>query len=73
MDNNYKNNEYNKDQYNIDDILNDLDDEYMDLDIYSPADNRILESCIEDIEGGDNFTDYCEYIFEMLEEEGYYE
>ena len=37
------------------------------------SDNRVLESYVEDINGGDNFTDYCEYFFELCEEEGYYD
>ena len=42
-------------------------------DFYPPFDNRILESYVEDINGGDNFADYCEYIFKIYEEEGYYD
>lgn len=42
-------------------------------DFYPPSDNRFLKSYIEDIDGGDNFAEYCEYIFEIYEEEGYYE
>ena len=30
----------------------------------SLSDNRVLESYVEDIEGGDNFTDYVEYFFD---------
>lgn len=44
-----------------------------EIDFYTTSDNRYLESYVEDIDGGDNFADYCEYIFELLEEEGYYE
>lgn len=40
---------------------------------YSLSDNRVLESYVEDIDGGDNFADYCRYIFDLLEEEGYYD
>jgi hypothetical protein len=65
------------DRYNIDDILRELDNQSCDYltesDFYPPSDNRYLESHVEDINGGDNFVDYCEYIFELLEEEGYYE
>lgn len=54
-----------------------LDEQYYgclsDSDFYPLYDNRVFESYIEDIDGGDNFTDYCEYIFELLEEEGYYD
>ena len=42
-------------------------------DFYPPSDDRVLESYVEDIEDGDNFADYCEYIFNLLEEEGYYD
>lgn len=40
---------------------------------YPPSDNRVFKSYIEDIEGGDNFADYCEDFFELLEEEGYWD
>ncbi len=43
------------------------------IDFYPPSDNRTLKSNVRDIYGGDNFADYCEYIFELLEEEEYYE
>lgn len=33
-------------------------------DFYPPSDNRELKSLIEDIEGGDNYSDYCKYIFQ---------
>ena len=42
-------------------------------DFYPLSDNRVLESYIEDIEGGDNFAEYAEYIFELYEEEDWYE
>ena len=42
-------------------------------DFYPPDDNRIWKSYIEDIDGGDNFEDYCEYIFKILKKENYYE
>ncbi len=68
MKNNNKNN-----QYDFDNILDDLFDEtYNELseeDFYPPSDNRVWKSYVEDIEGGDNFADYCEYIFELYEEE----
>ena len=53
--------------------LKDNDFTLSELDFYPPSDNRVLKSHIEDIDGGDNFTDYCEYIFEILEEEEYYD
>jgi len=63
-----------KDKYNFDDLLNEEPRDYLtEEDFYPPSDNRVLKSYIEDIDGGDNFADYCEYIFELLEEEDYYE
>lgn len=62
------------DKYDFSDILAEQDvTELTEQDFYTTFDNRYLESYIEDIDGGDNFADYCEYIFELLEEEGYYE
>ena len=65
------------DKYNIDDILNEIDEQTCDClteeSFYPPSDDRYLESYIEDIEDGDNFADYCADFFELLEEEGYYE
>lgn len=61
-------------KYDFSDILNEQDvTELSEQDFYTTSDYRYLESYIEDIDGGDNFADYCEYIFELLEEEGYYE
>ena len=76
-------------KYSIENILNKLDrqehsteerislkknDFYLtEEDFYPPYDDRVLESYVEDIEGGDNFADYCKDIFELLEEEEYYE
>lgn len=45
-------------------------------DFYPPSDNRVLKSHIEDIDGGDNFADYCRYIFKIIEtddENDYYD
>ena len=53
--------------------LKDNDFTLSESDFYSTCDNRVLKSYIEDIDGGDNFADYCEYIFELLEEEEYYD
>ena len=44
-----------------------------EADFYPPSDNRVLKSNIRNIAGGDNFADYCEYIFAVLEEEEYYD
>lgn len=64
-----------KNKYNFDDII---DEQYYngcltEVDFYPPYDNRYLKSNVEDIFGGDNFADYCECIFDLLEEEGYYD
>ena len=48
------------------------DDCLSEIDFYPPADNRTLKSYIEDTDG-DNFADYCEYIFDLYEDEYYYE
>lgn len=67
-----------KNKYNFDDIIfDDITDEQYDgclteADFYPPADNRSIKSNIKDIVGGDNFAEYCEDIFELLEEEEYY-
>ncbi len=42
-------------------------------DFYPPSDDRVWKSYIYDIVDGDNFTDYCEDFFELLDEEGYYD
>lgn len=44
-----------------------------EIDFYPPPDNRVWKSYVEDINNGDNFADYCEYIFDILEEEEYFE
>lgn len=44
-----------------------------EVDFYPPFDDRILKSNVGDIYGGDNFADYCEEFFTLLEEEEYYE
>ena len=55
----------------------DVDCNYIYTDIekylYSSSDDRVLTSNVEDIEGGDNFADYCKEFFEMLEEEEYWD
>ena len=63
-----------KDKFDFDDLLQEENCDYLtEEDFYPPSDERVWISCIEDIEGGDNFAEYCEYIFEFLEEEDYYE
>ena len=44
-----------------------------EFDFYPPSDDRCLKSYVKDINGGDNFADYCKYMFDLLEEEEYYE
>ena len=62
-----------KDKYDFSDLLQDEScDDITEKDFYPPLDNRYLESYISDINGGDNFADYCEYIFEILDEEDYW-
>ncbi len=61
---------------NVDNILAELHRQNYCLserDFYPPSDDRTWKSYVEDIDGGDNFIDYCSYIFELLEEEEYYE
>lgn len=36
-------------------------------------DDRTWKSNVRDIHGGDNFADFCEEFFEMLDEEEYFE
>ena len=63
-----------KNKYDFSDLLQEESCDYLtEVDFYPPSDDRVWESYVEDIDGGDNFIDYCEYIFELLEEEGYYD
>ena len=66
--------------YVSDDILDEEFYEYLfEIEGYQlnekhyDSDDRYWKSYVEDIEGGDNFVDYCKYIFDILEEEGYYD
>ena len=43
-----------------------------ETDFYPPSDNRVWTTNVMDIDGGDNFGDYCEDFFEMLDEEEYF-
>ena len=62
-----------KNKYDFSDILDEqYSFELTEADFYPPTDNRVWKSYVKDIDGGDNFADYCEYIFELLEEEDYY-
>lgn len=68
----------------FDDVLDMWDDEDMSDEQYSYrtdndfcseplVDDRVWESYVEDIDGGDNFADYCQYVFGMLDEEEYFD
>lgn len=41
--------------------------------IYQTSDDRTWESNIEDIHHGDNFLDFCEDYFRLLDNEGYWD
>lgn len=56
--------------YNI--IMN-IDDVLTEQNFYPPSDDRVWTSNVEDIDGGDNFADYCEEFFELLDEREYYD
>ena len=65
-----------KNEQDYDCQINNLKDDkfYLTEEIlYSPSDDRTWKSYVEDIDGGDTFIDYCEYIFDFLEETGYYD
>ena len=42
-------------------------------DFYPPSDDRVWGSKIRDINGGDNFADFCKEFFKRLDEEEYFE
>ena len=54
-------------------VLTNNDTCLTEKDFYPPSDDRVWQSNIEDINGGDNFADYCQYIFNVLDEEEYYD
>ena len=54
------------------DILNN-DYTLTEEDFYPPYDNRSWKSNVRDICGGDNFADFCEDFFELLDEEEYFD
>lgn len=72
MDNIYETQNKNKMSYN---------DELTEKDFYPPADNRMLHTYnIEDFEDEEEyikyikeFEEYTEYIYDLYEEEGFYE
>ena len=53
-------------------FMDSLNKEFNKLD-EDMIDNRVWKSNVEDIDGGDNFADYCKEFFEMLDEEEYYD
>ena len=69
-------------QINLHNLPIPVDEDYMfinddscltESDFYPPSDNRVWKSNVANISGGDNFADYCQYIFNVLEEEEYYD
>lgn len=60
----------NKDKYDFSDLLQEEPCDYLtEEDFYPPSDDRVFTSYVEDIDGGDNFADYCKDFFELYEEE----
>ena len=57
------------------DNTNELQDtiELKDSDFYPPSDNRVLRSYIRDVCKDNSFREYAEYIYDLYEEENYYE
>lgn len=55
--------------YELESELNELTKE----SFYPPADTRTLHSLIEDIDEDNNYLEYAEFIYDLYEEEGYYE
>lgn len=52
-----------------------LNDDYTltEKDFYPPSDNRTWKSNVRDIYDGDNFDDFREEFFELLDEEEYFD
>lgn len=63
----------NKKRYNQMPMEHEYELTEVEQDLYALSDDRVWTSNIDDIDGGDNFADYCEYFFGMLEEEEYYD
>ena len=67
-------NKKRNDKYDFSDILAEQDvTELTEQDFYPPSDDRCWKSNVRDIADGDNFADFCEDFFELLEEEEYFE
>lgn len=63
-----------KNEYGFEDMTEEQFDGCLtESDFYPPSDDRKLKSNVKDIIDGDNFTDYCAYIFDLLDEEEYYD
>lgn len=59
-----------KNKYDFSDLLQEESCDYLtEKDFYPPSDDRVFTSYVEDIDGGDNFADYCKDFFELYEEE----
>ena len=50
-----------------------LNDILTEEDFYPPSDDRMLTSYIEDMKDEVSFVEYAKYIYDLYEEEGYYE
>lgn len=62
------------DRFTYEDILEEQDYYLTESDnMFLYTDNRVWKSNVEDINGGDNFADFCEEFFELLDEEDYWE
>ena len=60
--------------YTYEDMLEEQDYCPIELDdSLISTDNRVWKSNVNDIKGGDNFADFCEEFFELLDEEGYWD
>ena len=47
--------------------------ELSEKDFYPPEDTRVLHSGVDDIIGGDNFVDFTTDIFDIYDEEEYFD
>lgn len=62
------------DRFTYEDMLEEQDYCPIELDdLFTNTDDRVWKSYIDDINGGDNFADFCEEFFELLDEEGYWD
>jgi hypothetical protein len=57
----------------MDDKLKDSTVYLTESDFYPPSDDRVLRSYIRDVCEDNNFREYAEYIYDLYEEENYYE